>query len=519
MDGHQLIEWGFKPGPVFGKALSMARTLEAEGRSPEEIRPMLHSAFPPEEKIELRPADPSRLGVALEPVDELSRDNLEKVHSQMLGLTRIPVVERAAIMPDACPTGQEPTAITVGGAIAVRNALIPAAHSADICCSMYCSIFPETEQETSNVMDALQASTRFGMGGRTKDAWIHHPVLEEKVWRNPFLAQLQYAAAAHLGDQGDGNHFAYYGHVAIPREGWQTLREAGYTELTRAVEPDRPYGVLVTHHGSRALGAKVYQRGQRAALTHCKRVAKNVPPTAAWLDADSEVGHDYWEALQYVARWTRANHEVIHRGFLERLGLTGPVHAFGNEHNFVWKRDDGLFYHGKGATPAWLDRKGRPLLGLIPLNMSSPILLAVGGNREEFLGFAPHGAGRNRSRRDVMRDFGDLSGRQRARAISSAVERATAGLEVRWWYGKPDLTETARGYKDPETVTTQIEQFGLATICARIEPRGCIMAGDPGPAPWKRRKDQPSPKQLRQKAHRAERRKARQIDWEESGDL
>ena len=26
---------------------------------------------------------------------------------------------------------------------------------------------------------------------------------------------------------------------------------------------------------------------------------------------------------------------------------------FWNEHNFVFRKSDGLFYHAKGATPAW----------------------------------------------------------------------------------------------------------------------------------------------------------------------
>lgn len=32
---------------------------------------------------------------------------------------------------------------------------------------------------------------------------------------------------------------------------------------------------------------------------------------------------------------------------------------FWNEHNFVFRRSDGLFYHGKGATPAF-DNWTRP---------------------------------------------------------------------------------------------------------------------------------------------------------------
>lgn len=74
---------------------------------------------------------------------------------------------------------------------------------------------------------------------------------------------------------------------------------------------------------------------------------------------DSDEGRDYWEALQYVGRWTRANHVVIHHVFLKKLGLGAASLAFGNEHNFIWRRD-GLYYHAEGATSAWRDPKDGP---------------------------------------------------------------------------------------------------------------------------------------------------------------
>jgi hypothetical protein len=48
----------------------------------------------------------------------------------------------------------------------------------------------------------------------------------------------------------------------------------------------------------------------------------------------------------------QANHHAIHDLVADHLRL----HArdrFWNQHNFVFRRSDGLFYHAKGATPAW----------------------------------------------------------------------------------------------------------------------------------------------------------------------
>jgi hypothetical protein len=157
----------------------------------------------------------------------------------------------------------------------------------------------------------------------------------------------------------------------------------------------------------------------------------------------------------------------------------------GNEHNFVWQRGD-TFFHGKGATPAWKDDQGRPQLGLIPLNMAEPILLVLGGDRDEFLSFAPHGAGRNLSRTAMRRKYPDEASRRHA------IERSTEGIDVRWFCGKPDLSE-----------------FGLAEIVAEIRPLGCIMAGNSGRS-WRDREEELTPKQKRQIEHRAERRRVKQ---------
>lgn len=516
INGNTLKEWGWPPGPHFKIALERAKALAAEGLSADAVRAQLAPDLAAlTTLLERRTPDPNRLGVAMEASTDDERENLEKVRTQMLAMTTIPVVERGAILPDACPTGGDEAAITVGGAVAVREAIIPAAHSADICCSMYCSFFPATGHTTAQLLDLLQQCTRFGIGGRQPHEQIHHPVLEEKVWRNPFLAGLQSLAKAHLGDQGDGNHFAFLGRLRLDANDRSAWAAAGYAEWMAALRDDTSYLALVTHHGSRVLGAQVYKQGLRSAIAHTKRVAAHIPSSAAWLDMNSDQGRDYWEALQYVARWTRANHQVIHAAFLHKLDFPTPALAFGNEHNFVWRRRDGLYYHGKGATPAWKDADGRPLPGLIPLNMASPILLCLGADNEELLGFAPHGAGRNISRTTLHKRFHDPSGRPDHDRINAAIANATKDIDVRWWYGRPDLSETPLGYKDADAIAAQITRFGLGRVCGHIDPLGCIMAGDPGPAPWKALKKEPSPKQLRQQAHRADRRRDKQRGWDE----
>jgi tRNA-splicing ligase RtcB len=507
LTGADLIEAGWLPGPDIGLALQIARQYEERGiHDRAYLLKLLKRDLPPQKpKIQPR-TDPAPFSEAIEATCREDALNVGNVRRFMRELLHSPVIERGAVMPDACPAGQARATIPVGGAIAVRNAIIPAAHSADICCSMFATFFT-CGKGVSPMLDDLMASTRFGMGGRKEEAWVSHPVLHEEVWGNPFLQGLQRHAAMHMADQGDGNHFAYIGRLRVTPPFLQSLERNGYEEHATALRAHGECFVLVTHHGSRGLGAHVYARGQKAALAHMKRVAENIPDPAAWLDFKTEEGQDYWDALQYVSRWTLANHQSIHARFLEQAGAL-PLTAFGNEHNFVWKRGD-LFLHGKGATPAWKDETGRPLLGLIPLNMAAPILVVLGRDNAEHLSFAPHGAGRNHSRTAITRPFKDDDGEINEKKLAASMAESTPGLDIRWFYGKADISETPIGYKPAAPVKAQIEHFNLAEIIAEIEPLGCIMAGDSGPPPWLRRKLELTPKQLRAIEHRADRRKER----------
>jgi len=508
--GDDLIEAGYAPGPLIGKMLARAAEHQAKGVADRKyLLKLLKREFEaPPPKLAMR-EKPVALTEAIEPTSKEERANVANVRRKMHELLRTPIISRGAIMPDACPAGAAPAVIPVGGAIAVENAIIPSAHSADICCSMYASFY-EARSEVGNEINALATATRFGPGGRHFDDLVSHPVLDEDVWDNRFLTDLRDRARIHIADQGDGNHFAYVGEVELTSKQLLQLRAAGHEVISSQLSSREPaeegaprrFRVLVTHHGSRGLGAHLYKRGQIAALKQTAKLADRIPKAAAWLDAKSDEGRAYWEALQYVSRWTRANHESIHARFLERIGATA-VAQFGNEHNFVWQRGD-TFFHGKGATPAWKDGDGRPLLGLIPLNMAAPILMVLGRDNDEFLSFAPHGAGRNVSRTALKRRYETEEDRQQA------IEASTRGIDVRWFCGGPDLSETPVAYKNADQVKEQIRQFGLADVVAEIQPLGCIMAGDAGPAPWKRRKDELTPKQKRQLKHRADRRRGRQ---------
>lgn len=382
--------------------------------------------------------------------------NRLEVARHMDALVRVPTIVAAAVMPDACPSGRDLGTIPVGGVVATENAIHPGFHSADICCSMAVTVF-DRRADLGTVLDGVQAVTHFGPGARRDP--IEPPVeLMRRISENPFLRGLEAPARLGFATQGDGNHFAFVG----------TLASA-----------DRP--ALVTHHGSRSLGALLYKRGMAVARKHTAIHARRVPAHSAWIDAESVDGRAYWEALQIVRAWTKASHFAIHELAAQRLGL--PVAGrFWNEHNFVFRKADGLYYHGKGATPSWdgfsADDDGVGMT-LIPLNMAEPVLVARHRDRREALGFAPHGAGRNASRTAFLKAHAGLT-------ADDLVARYAPGIEVRSYCGTLDASELPGAYKNAASVRAQIAKYDLAEIVDEIRPYGSIMAGDwQWHAPWR----------------------------------
>lgn len=365
---------------------------------------------------------PLKVGVNIHAETEDERSNVDGVLATMTELTRTPVVEAAAVMPDACPAGSLGT-ISVGGVVASRH-VHPGMHSADICCSVMVSTFDHLGPD--ELLDRVWSMTHFGPGGRSDH--VMRDDLRSLVKKNVITRAYEGIGDWHMGTQGDGNHFAYVG----------IQKSTGKT-------------ALVTHHGSRGFGARVYKAGMTIAERHRRKLSPETLKQNAWIPNDTQDFADYMEALDIVKRWTADNHAVLHDG---GDTVTWTIH------NFVFERD-GMLYHGKGATPAW-----RGLVEAIPLNMAQPVLLVRGLDNADALGFCPHGAGRNFSRSEHMRRGG------------SDIEAETAGLDVRFWTGKPDQSELPSAYKDAASVRRDIEGYGLAKVVDEIVPYGCIMAGE-----------------------------------------
>jgi tRNA-splicing ligase RtcB len=209
-----------------------------------------------------------------------------------------------------------------------------------------------------------------------------------------------------------------------------------------------------------------------------KRLSPATLKDNAWIPADTQEGVAYWEALQLIRRWTKANHNAIHQAVTVSTGAK-MRERFWNEHNFVFRRGD-LFYHAKGATPVAADfLPDTNGIQIVPLNMAEPVLLIRGTTTDRNLGFAPHGAGRNLSRTAHKRRLGTYS-------EAEVFERETVGIDARFWSGNIDVSELPSAYKPAATVRVQMARFGLAEVVDQIHPYGCIMAGDwERDTPWR----------------------------------
>src|SRR5699024_11606976 len=148
-------------------------------------------------------------------------------------------------------------------------------------------------------------------------------------------------ADRQLGSSGSGNHFAdlMTGKVRKKKE-WHPY------------EKGAEFVALVTHSGSRGTGHKLATHFKKIAEVHTQRISEGISKSYAWLGLDSEAGQEYWQAMQLMGDYARANHELIHNHFREETGVE-LMDSYENHHNFAWKRKiDGEIWiiHRKGVT-------------------------------------------------------------------------------------------------------------------------------------------------------------------------
>lgn len=334
----------------------------------------------------------------------------------------LPIAVQGALMPDA----HHGYGMPIGGVLATTNAVIPYGVGVDIGCRMALTILDENEaflkRYDYQLKMALKNKTHFGMDGQLDFQQEHTILDDERFQATSLLRQLHGKAVRQLGSSGGGNHFVEFGSIELFADNDLGL-------------PAGSYAAILSHSGSRGLGANVAQHYTRIAMNGCKLPAQ--AQKLAWLDLQSEAGQEYWLSMNLAGDYAKACHERIHINLMKELGVK-PLVTIDNHHNFAWKEQlaDGreVIVHRKGATPA---HKGT--WGIIPGSMTAPAYLMRGKGAPLSLNSASHGAGRAMSRQKA-----------RSQMTGSALKKMLSTAGVKLIGGS--VEENPNAYKDIEQV-------------------------------------------------------------------
>lgn len=365
---------------------------------------------------------------------------IESIAKQQMELAmRLPVTIAGALMPDA----HAGYGLPIGGVLAVENAVIPYAVGVDIGCRMSLSVFDAKadylKRYSHQIKEALKEYTHFGMEGGLPFVQEHEILDRSEFQLTPLLKKLQGKVVRQLGTSGGGNHFVEFGEIE--------LTESNVLNL-----PAGSYLALLSHSGSRGLGAEIARHYSQVARDVCRlpREAQHF----AWLGLDTEAGQEYWMSMNLAGDFAQACHECIHINLSKALGLK-VIANVNNHHNFAWREEVApnryAIVHRKGATPA-----GKGVAGFIPGSMATAGYLVCGKGEVQSLNSASHGAGRAMSRQKAKEQF-----------TQSALKKLLSQNGVTLIGGS--VEEMPLAYKDIDRVMPA--QEALVEIHGRFMPR------------------------------------------------
>jgi tRNA-splicing ligase RtcB len=464
LSGKDLIKLGYPEGRAIGIAINTV--LKHFRRSEkEEIYAMLRAVLAAPKNfiadsiwskvaIELIPTEKKSL------VHQLNKTRLdyqtygaseieEGARHQMEIAMKLPITVAGALMPDA----HQGYGLPIGGVLATKNAVIPYGVGVDIGCRMCLTAYPLDEsflnRHRSNLKQILLDNTCFG-----RETFRHpkdHEVLDRSLFKEiTVLKPLQGRAAMQIGSSGSGNHFVEFG-----------LMEVG--QVNEWKFPSGKYLAVLSHSGSRGLGAEIARHYTRVAKQVCLLAGEAA--NLAWLDLNTEAGQEYWLAMNLAGDYASANHHQIHDRIGKALGEQ-PLLVIENHHNFAWKEklndDTEVVVHRKGATPA-----GVGVLGIIPGSMTAPGFIVKGKGNYTSLHSASHGAGRLMSRSAAKQNITKKMIRQELE--DHGVDLIGGGLD-----------EAPMAYKDIRKVMHF--QDDLVEVLGTFVPKIVRMCGDDSPA-------------------------------------
>ncbi len=459
LTGKDLKNIGFVEGKALGLALDLVESQYAHLNFDEKLDLLKQILTNPSSFINdsllapvanelLKPADDTiALNVDGRPYQIYGAEAIEEgALLQMETAMKLPVTVAGALMPDA----HQGYGLPIGGVLATNNAVIPYGVGVDIGCRMCMTIYDipteRLKQKSEDFKKLLVNNTKFGQATFKKPK--DHEIFERQEFSElPIVRQMKDRAWQQIGSSGGGNHFVEFGIVEISN---------AINEYNLA--PGQ-YVAVLSHSGSRGLGANIARHYTKVAMDKCKlpQEAKHL----AWLDLDSEEGQEYWLAMNLAGDYASACHHQIHERMAIGLRET-PLAMIENHHNFAWKEKDEhgneLIVHRKGATPA-----GKGVLGIIPGSMATPGFIVRGKGLVESINSASHGAGRTMSRTKAKQTI--LPGHVNKFLKEAGVELIGSGLD-----------EAPMAYKDIHQVMNS--QKELVEVLGSFMPKIVRMCGD-----------------------------------------
>ncbi len=285
-----------------------------------------------------------------------------------------------------------------------------------------------------------------------------------------------------LGSLGSGNHFLEV----------QVVDQIYDEEVAKVfgIEQEGQICVMI-HTGSRGLGHQVCSDYLREMERKYKHLVKKLPDRELiYAPIGSEVAASYFAAMsaaanyawcnrQMIVHWVRESFEQVFRKDWESMGMHIVYDVAHNiakleEHEIEGKKVK-VYVHRKGATRAFpkghkdipkkYQKVGQPIL--IPGSMGTASYVLVGSEKamEETFGSTAHGAGREMSRAQAIRQF-------RGSEVAKKLEKMGIYVHGASWKGIAE--EAPQAYKDIDEVVKASHKAGIGLLVARLRPIGVV---------------------------------------------
>lgn len=272
-----------------------------------------------------------------------------------------------------------------------------------------------------------------------------------------------------LGTLGSGNHF-----IEV-----QKVVEIFDQDIADYLKIKKDQITVLIHTGSRGLGHQVCTDYLKVFDQAMKEYNLNLPDRElACAPINSPVGQDYWQAMAAAANFAWTNRQILthltRQVFREMFSENNLRIIYDVAHNIAKiEVYDGkkFLIHRKGATrsfgknnsalPNIYQSIGQPVI--IPGSMGSYSYLLVGTTQaeKEAFGSTCHGAGRQMSRNQALRE---IDGR---RLIE---ELASRDIIIKAKTIKGAAEEAPQAYKDINQVVEVVHQAGLAKKVCKLKP-------------------------------------------------